>query len=238
MKLFSHRFFALVFTVWLVVVNSSKATADEVLVILCDLPYGYRYVPVLFGRDKLFEISGSSQKELCSDQDSVLTYENGRVICRYATVATKAIMRSDVEDNKREVEDYNKNRKLGECETYNDLDGTSGLSISCLLNSPQSDVDELPLQSFNVIPPRHNNELDFYILRDTDASVVQWYHSSVNKIEIDFTFRTVSSAYYSISTEQSVSAQLLLSSVSDGTISRSSLRFSESVSNYRGQICK
>jgi hypothetical protein len=215
-----------VVTIGIIFLNSSRATAEQVLVVSCDPPYGYRYVPVLFGSDRLFEINGSSQKELCSGQDSVMTYENGRLTCRYATVATEAIMRRDVADYKRDVEEYNrevsKNRKLSECETYNELDGTSGLSLSCLLSSP----------------PQPYNEFDFYILRETDASIVYWYRNYVYEIEIDFTFRTVSSAGYTISTEQSASSELLLSSVRDGTISRSSLHFLESVSNYRGETCE
>lgn len=210
MKLFSHRFFALFFTVWLVVLNSSRATADEVLVILCDPPYGYRYVPVLFGRDKLFEISGSSQKELCSDQDSVLTYENSRLICRYATVATKAIMRVDVDAYEDD---------LDECTSYNELDGVSTISLSCLESVPFDDTD-------------------FNILRTADASIAQWYRSYVSKIEIDFTLQTVSSSHYTIWTEQKKSEEALLSGVLDGTIRSSSLHVSESGYDYRGETCK
>jgi hypothetical protein len=217
--LYSNRIFPVIVIIWLVFLDSSRATADEVLVISCDPPYGFRYVPVLFGRDRLFEINGSSQKELCSDQDSVLTYENGRLICRYATVATKAIMRSAVEEYQREVD---RNVEAHTCTAYNEVDGTSSISLSCLMSRPSSDF----------------GELDFGILRETDASIVQWYHSYVSKIEIDFHFRTVSSTSHTISTEQRKSQELLLSGVHDGTISSASLHVSESGYDYRGQICE
>lgn len=190
--------------------NSDRVNASEqVIKLSCDPPLGYRYVPVFWGKGKLFEIFGSSQKELCASVNSFIEYKNGRLICIDAAIAQSAINRSKIELAVGE-RNYCKTSRPGyisleELECMGDVSDFSGLAASTL--------------------------------RVTDKSVTQWYHNYVNKVEIDFVFQTVTSEGYGISTAERKSEKFLVSAVRNGTINKSALYVSVSSSDLKGQKC-
>lgn len=190
--------------------NSDRVNAsDQVIKLLCDLPYGYRYAPISFQKDKLFEILGSHQKELCASVYSFIEFENGRLICIDATITQAAINRSDIELAAHEWNDCNTSRpgyiSLKELECMGDVSDFTDIAASTL--------------------------------RVTDTSVAQWYHSYVQKIEIDFVFQTVASETYGISTAERKSEKFLVSAVRNGTINKSALYVSVHKSDSKGQKC-